>query len=357
MTSARNQNNHCCSVVTIPNVSTSSSSTSLIKNTATVAGRKVTNVVTNRHERKWMQRFEQLVEYSKKHGHCNPNSLENNDSDNDAAALAMWTKNQRMSYKYDKEGVRPMPQQRKDLLNSIGFQWSIQDSKWMQMYAELVQFHEIHGHAHVPMVVALATPGHDNYQNNNNNNIRKETMSWRRSNQQHHWQPQEQESHHDSTSPLWMRSDKLARWVAQQRLRYKRTMDVTYATTSKSLPLSREQVELLEKLEFAWHPRDDVWWKRFHELEEFVSIHGHCHVPQRYAENQELGTWCHHQRRSCKEYVLSCMIEQRVQGVYVSGLNEERLQALRSIQFCWFPEESVIQPPEGVLDSWYVTTM
>ena len=313
-----------------------------------------------------MQRFEQLSEYANKHGHCNPNPLDNNDNDTDIAALAMWAKNQRTSYKYDKEGIRPMPQERKDLLNSIGFLWSVQDSKWMQMYAELVHFYEIHGHAHVPMVVVVAPVHHsysDNNNNNNNNkrNSRIETMSWRTS-QQHCRQPQEEESrhhhhhHHSPPPPLWMRSDKLARWVAQQRLRYKRTVDVTYATTSRSLPLSREQVELLEQLDFAWQPRDDVWWKRFHELEEFVSIHGHCHVPQRYEKNQELGTWCHHQRRSCKEYVLSCMIEQRVQGVCVSGLNEERLQALRSIHFCWFPEEPFMQPPEGVLDSWYVTS-
>ena len=116
-------------------------------------------------------------------------------------------------------------------------------------------------------------------------------------------------------------------------------------------------MELLDDISFASHPRDETWWKRFHELEDFLATHGHCHVPQKYGANPKLGTWCHHQRRACKEYALSCMIEQRVQGVHVSGLNEERLRALRSIDFCWFPEEPFVRIPEGVLDSWYVTSL
>ena len=260
--------------------------------------------IVGRHEHKWITRFEQLQDFIHTHGHCNPSPR------GDDFALAMWIKNQRMNYKYWMDGVRPMSKHRIDLLNSIGFIWSVQDAKWMQMYGKLVEFYQVHGHADVPSL-----------------------------------------SHHNC------KSEQLARWVAQQRLRYKRATNMNYRTSSKSLPLSEEQVELLEKIQFPWHPRDDVWWKRFNDLKAFKATHGHCNIPQRYTENPELGTWCHHQRRSCKEYVLSCMIERKVKGVYVSGLNDERLQALREIDFCWFPEEPFSLPPAELLDSWYVTTL
>lgn len=260
--------------------------------------------IFGRQEHKWMYRFEQLRAFIHTHGHCNPSPR------GDDIVLAMWIKNQRMNYKYWMDGVRPMSQHRIDLLNSIDFVWSVQDAKWMHMYNKLVQFYDCHGHADVPSL-----------------------------------------SHHNC------KSEQLSRWVTQQRLRYKRATDMDYRTSSKSLPLSEEQVALLAKIHFVWHPRDDMWWKRFHDLKAFKATHGHCHVPQRYKDNPELGTWCHHQRRSCKEYVLSCMIEKKVKGVYVSGLNNERLQALREIDFCWFPSEPYSLPPTDLLDSWYVTTL
>ena len=54
--------------------------------------------------------------------------------------------------------------------------------------------------------------------------------------------------------------------------------------------------------------------------------------------------WVHNQRRLCREYVItiSAISTEKSKNNYtkdslVSGLNEERLQALREIDFCWLP--------------------
>jgi hypothetical protein len=262
----------------------------------------------NHHERNWRIRWEQLQEFQRIHGHCNPSYRTD-------FTLAMWVKNQRMKYKYYCEGIPgKMPLHHVQLLNSIQFPWSAQDAKWMQMYAQLSEIH---------------------------------TKQQQQQQQQQHPQ-QQQQTVISSHTPL-------GRWVAQQRVRYRRATDDTYKTTSLSRPLRPDQIQLLNDISFVWSPREDVWWTRYEELREFVRQHGHCSIPQKYPPNPSLGVWCHHQRRACKEYILSCMIEQRVQGVVVSGLQEDRLQALREVKFCWLPEEPFSPPSADVLDSWYVT--
>ena len=265
-----------------------------------------TNRRIENNERKWDLRFEQLEEFKRRQGHCNP------DPEHDFH-LAMWTKNQRMNYKYYVDGTRKssLTSKRVGLLNSIEFVWSVHDAKWTKMYLSLAEFHQTHGHCDVP-----SCPSRN------------------------------------------CQSSKLARWVTQQRLRYKRAIQHDYCTASKSRPLTTKQMDLLEQINFSWHPRDTTWWKRYNELKLFQEIHGHCFVPQRYIGNLELGTWSHHQRRACKEYVLSCMIEQQVKDVYVSGLTEDRLTALREIDFCWLPDpsERFEPPPVDILDSWYAMT-
>lgn len=253
-----------------------------------------------RNDQNWLLRFEQLSEFQKQHGHCNP-------SNEDNSVLCSWTKNQRMSYKNMRRGKgHNLTPARVALLNSIpGFVWSLKESKWMEMYFELREFVQTHGHCHVPS----------------------------------------QCSRHCSHK-------RLARWVTQQRQKYKQATDESY--DSGFQPLSQQQIQVLNQLNFTWNPRDDAWRERYRELEAFKRQHGHCNVPQRYQENAALGKWCHHQRRACKEYVLSIMIEGQVEGVTVTGLNEERINALREIDFCWLPNPSVYEPPpKDIFTSWY----
>lgn len=67
------------------------------------------------------------------------------------------------------------------------------------------------------------------------------------------------------------------------------------------------------------------WERRFNELTEFKRHHGHCEVPQNYAENTSLGTWVNKQRMEQKN---------RIDGKN-SSLNDLRLERLQSIGFRW----------------------
>jgi len=67
------------------------------------------------------------------------------------------------------------------------------------------------------------------------------------------------------------------------------------------------------------------WEKRFAELLEFRSKHGHCEVPQNYKENTSLGIWVNKQRMEQKL---------RIEGKN-SSLNDARLQRLESVGFRW----------------------
>lgn len=252
----------------------------------------------SRNDYKWLQNFEQLSEFRKQHGHCSPSS--------DVQTLSSWAKNQRKSYKNMRQGrSHSLTPYRVALLNSIGFVWSLSDYKWMEMYFEPRDFQQMHGHCDVP-----------------------------------------------SLSSRQATNKRLARWVTQQRQKYKQATDATYQSGFQ--PLSQQQIQVLNDLNFTWNPRDDMWWTRYKELEKFKQEHGHCNVPQRYKQNLVLGKWCHHQKRSCKEYILSVMIEKKVKGVTVTGLTEERINALREIDFCWLPDPNAyVPPPSDIFLSWY----
>lgn len=67
------------------------------------------------------------------------------------------------------------------------------------------------------------------------------------------------------------------------------------------------------------------WEKRYNELCEFNRTHGHCEVPQNYANNSSLGTWVNKQRMEHKN---------RIEGRN-SSLNDSRLDRLQMIGFRW----------------------
>lgn len=51
--------------------------------------------------------------------------------------------------------------------------------------------------------------------------------------------------------------------------------------------------------------KEDLWQRRWGQLQRFVAAHGHAHVPSRYPSNPSLGYWCVSQRRAAREGRLS----------------------------------------------------
>lgn len=230
--------------------------------------------------KKWNQRFEQLSAFYKTHSHLEPH---------EPKALVTWIRNQRSQYRYmhqeDKQHLCFLTAERIQKLDSLGFCWNPQEAKWNRMFAQLVEYKERFGHCNVPS--------------------------------------------------KWKENIKLSQWVSQQRFKYKARQQ---GRKKIGDTIKTEQIERLNSIGFCWHPKRDVWWNMYRFLQEYKEKHGNCAVPQAYAPNPELGVWVRHQRRACRELVLSLAIEKKTEGVYVSGIDKERLEALREISFCWLPD-------------------
>lgn len=72
--------------------------------------------IAQSHQARWMERFIELKTYKEKHGTCNVTFAKEHEH---YKTLAYWVSNQRISYR-----KKNMPQDRIDLLKSLGFDFS-----------------------------------------------------------------------------------------------------------------------------------------------------------------------------------------------------------------------------------------
>ena len=100
------------------------------------------------HSDQWYEKYQELVEYQKQHGHCNvPPKYKTDD-----LSLWRWVKRQRYQYKLKAEGKpsSSMTTERIRLLEAIGITWDSQGTLWNDRYSELEQFKSTKGHCNVP---------------------------------------------------------------------------------------------------------------------------------------------------------------------------------------------------------------
>ena len=72
---------------------------------------------------------------------------------------------------------------------------------------------------------------------------------------------------------------------------------------------------------------DAKWDTKFHELVAYKDTHGgSCNVPQRYAENPQLGKWVSYQRTQYNKFQ---------QDPSKSHMTQERVERLQNIGFEW----------------------
>ena len=170
--------------------------------------------------------FQALIEYKQEHGDCLvPQRFREN------RKLAEWVSEQRMAY--NREGLAP---ERVRRLCEIGFEWDPVNTRWEEMFQQLVEFKKEHNHTNVPQ-----------------------------------------------------RSGKykeLGTWVRNQR-----------GAKRDKRPIMVERAKRLDEIGFVWQLVERNAWERMLErLVEFKKIHGHCNVPQKAGENKRLGKWVNSQR-------------------------------------------------------------
>jgi len=128
---------------------------------------------------------------------------------------------------------------------------------------------------------------------------------------------------HSSVPQQYEPNPPLGKWVQNQRafLRARHNGEQTTLTTKR--------VQALERLNFEVDPKKRIinsWLDRWNELVHYKEIHGHCDVPQKYAQNKALGRWVHKQRHN---------LLRELEEEHITSLCKERICLLTKIGFNW----------------------
>jgi hypothetical protein len=170
----------------------------------------------------WMRRYQELVDYSKTHGHVRLGAKD--------GPLGKWVANQRHQYqRYQQQQRTLMNPARLNLLNAIGMIWDRKvtkttrhDVSWEERCQELADYFQEHGDFAVPR----------------------------------------------SAGPLGV-------WVSNQRIAHARGL----RNEPSSLTAERQRKLAELGFEFRLPSHEEVWERKCQELQAFQLEHGHCHVP------------------------------------------------------------------------------
>jgi hypothetical protein len=187
-------------------------------------------------------KYEQLVEFKRKKGHCMVPSKYKEDK-----YLGWWVSRQRASHANNKLGI-----DRERILDELGFAWKadlaqtskpVDDKLWHQQYEKLLEYKQKNGNFMVPK--------------------------------------------------RYEQDKALGRWVTRQR---------SYHNTNR-MRLDRKRI--LDKIGFAWKPDaastfkpdDKLWHQQYEKLVDLKRINGNCKkVPNKDQQDKSLGQWIRYQR-------------------------------------------------------------
>lgn len=97
-----------------------------------------------KQETQWNLQYAKLLDYKQKNGDCIvPRGYSKHDN---KSRLGSWVNKQRNNHQHN-----TIRQDRKDLLDDIGFVWNVEDHEWNLQYAKLVAFQRQHDHCLVPI--------------------------------------------------------------------------------------------------------------------------------------------------------------------------------------------------------------
>jgi hypothetical protein len=136
----------------------------------------------------------------------------------------------------------------------------------------------------------------------------------------------------------YAKNRRLGIWVSAQR-QQKKIIDVSdKSEPRKSVPLTKERIDLLNELDFTWTIRSrdsfgESWHQRLEELKAYKKEHGNCLVPSRYPPNPELGIWVGTQRTQYRHYLKAK--EAGDEASMKSAMNEDRVAELEEMGFIW----------------------
>ena len=230
----------------------------------------------------WEEKLVRLEAYKVVHGDCNVPLRWADDKQ-----LGKWVVHQRgRKRKLDRgEPSKGMTAERAARLAALGFVWEgsrnhLDDAKWEAQLVLLAAYKAAHGDCKVP---------------------------------QH-----------------WAEDPRLANWVNKQR-KLKRKLD--RGEPSDGMTVAR--AARLTALGLVWDPprqggkpKEVEWEAQLARLAAYKAVHGDCSVPQRWAEDLELGNWVNMQR------VRKQKLDRGEPG---KGMTAERAARLTALGLVWDP--------------------
>jgi len=103
--------------------------------------------------------------------------------------------------------------------------------------------------------------------------------------------------------------------------------------------ISKDRIQQLESIGFRWRAseylssQNDIWEAMYEKLKQYKAEYGDTDVPQKYADNPQLGSWVNHQRSGYKNFKAG-----KKQSM-CQGMSEDRIQQFESIGFHWVSEQ------------------
>ena len=323
----------------------------------------------------WDGRYKELISFVEKFGHARvPTKFPANPS------LGEWVKTQRQIYiNYFKGDVTSkMVKDRIELLNKVGFEWGRCHQPWEDMYEKLVSFVQGFGHARVPHHFP-PNPSLGTWVDSQRRNYKKflkgdfsSKMTENPNLSLGNWIERQQYNYEKSlksdassnmtedriqllkkigfewecqhSPPSWNRrymelvsfvgkfgharvphnfpkNISLGEWVHNQRRHVK-----NYIKGDASSKMTKDRIELLNKVGFEWGRCCLPWENMYKKLVSFVHEFGHAKVPRQYPENPSLGIWVVKQRQSYKKFL---------NDDSSSNMTKDRIQLLNKVGFEW----------------------
>ena len=267
---------------------------------------------------KWDRMLELLLSYQKRTGDCNVPQHHKEENEN----LGVWLSTQRQA---KANGI--LSSERIKYLNSIDMVWHVNDQKWEDMFALLVQYNTREGHCNVPMRHKEQNKNLGTWVNRQRNAKANGILSSERirylnsigiawNTKDKKWedmfallvQYNTREGHCNVPKRHREQNKNLGTWVKNQR-----------AVKINGL-LSNEKIKRLDSIGIAWNAIDQKWEDMFALLVQYNTREGRCNVPKRHKEeNENLGTWVNRQRQA------------KINGV----LSREKIKRLDSIDMTW----------------------
>jgi superfamily II DNA or RNA helicase/transposase len=272
-------------------------------------------IIWNQLDENWMRTYTDARRLKEHNGHL---LVDENYVTPHGIVLANWFNAQRQ-----RRRVGKLSDERIALLDEIGFSWNGVAARWLQRYLEAKDLYERRGSLlRLPMTSREAIWIEGQVASNRQGTLTTEQLQLLheigidfRNRKEALWRNtfEELKTFLAESGTLNLPDDlktvdgvRLSSWTRAQRARRKRGL------------LAGWQIELLDKVGFAWNPAQQKWNQRLAELEHFVTHSGHINIPS----GAPLRWWLTQQRKNYR----------------LGTLPDEAAVKLAAIDPSWFDE-------------------